>query len=118
MRDDVVAELSILPGTQGVYLRRNSAYTNHSYEAPTGAVEEIISGLGNEIRTDSFEIRDDEFWNAGRLIPISKTEKDVDKFAGVMRSVPLYYWTEKFLRLMSNGYVGTAPRDSKFDIGL
>lgn len=117
VRDDVIAELSILPGTQGLYMRRNSAYSNHSYEKPDAVTEELISSLGNEIKTDSIDLRDEDFWVENRLIPISKSEENVGRFAGVMRQIPLYYWMEKFVRLMSNGYISTSHKDSKFDIG-
>lgn len=117
VRDDVIAELSILPGTQGLYMRRNSAYSNHSYEKPDAATEELISSLENEIKTDSMDLQEEDFWVENRLIPISKSEENVGSFAGVMRQIPLYYWTEKFVRLMSNGYISTSKKDSKVDIG-
>lgn len=116
-RDDVVAEMSVLPGTQGLYLRRNTAYANHSFDEPDSQTLTLISGLGKEIRTDSMDVRNEQFWVDNRIIPISRSEEHVDSFAGAVRQIPLYYWMEKGIKIMANGYVGTAKKDSKVDIG-
>ena len=114
VRDDLVAEISILPGTQGLYFRRNTAYANHNFTPPVSEV--VFSPLGNIITVDDADRRDLTFWQNHRLIPIAEKEQKVDKLASEMRKIPLYYWTEMIIKRMVTGYIQTGKK-SKFDIG-
>ncbi|MCM1483391.1 MAG: DUF5686 and carboxypeptidase regulatory-like domain-containing protein [Muribaculaceae bacterium] len=112
--DDMTAEVSILPGTQGLYVRRNTAYTGHNFNAP--AYDRLFSPLGREIVASGAEERDAEFWNKARLIPISGKEDNVGLMLARLRQQPLYYWTEKVIKIAFTGYISTG-NPSKVDIG-
>lgn len=114
VRDDLTAEISLIPGTQGLYFRRNTAYGNHNFDRVDSV--DVFAPLGSSIELDGYDIRDEEFWQQKRLIPMTRHEGSVGNLAGRLRSVPLYYWTEKFLKYMVMGYIGTS-KNSKFDIG-
>lgn len=113
-RDDLTAEVSIIRGTQGLYFRRNTAYTNHDFN-PIDSTK-LYDELGNTIMAGGAERRDSAFWNVKRSIPITLRERTVGNLAERLRSVPFYYWTEKILKIMVTGYINTG-HDSKFDIG-
>lgn len=113
-RDDLTAEISIMPGTQGLYFRRNSGYDNHNFNPPEDT--KVFKELGNTIMLHDAEVKDDDFWNSKRIVAISKREENVGGLAKLLRKIPLYYWGEKFLKIMVNGYVSTG-KNSKFDIG-
>ncbi len=114
-RDDMTMEISVIPGLQGLYARRNVAYANHSFDAPADE-KGIFSSLGETVIVDEARQRDEEFWQSVRLFEIPKGEATVSSMLTRLRSNKLYYWAEKFTKLMASGYVATG-KPSKFDIG-
>lgn len=101
--DELVLELSVIPGTQGMYVKRVITDTDHSFEPPQ--TEENLSGdlSWTDLRTDS----------------ISNGESKVGKLMSRLRENKVFYWGEKVLSVLVNGYIPT-NRDmnkSKFDFG-
>lgn len=115
VKDDMTMELSVIPGMQGLYVRRNTKYGEHNFDPSPRP--ELFSALGKEIVAEDAASRDSIYWNEYATIPATKNEKRINQLVQRMRSVKLYYWAEKFIRYMSVGYVGTSARNSKFDIG-
>lgn len=114
-RDDLTMEISIIPGLQGMYARRNVAYANANFDAPAN-VAEVFRGLGNTIIVPEARVRDEDFWKSVRLFEIPHGEASVSSLLTKLRSNKLYYWGEKFIKLLASGYVATG-KNSKFDIG-
>ncbi len=112
--DDMTAEVSILPGAQGLYVRRNTSYANHNFAAPES--EAVFSRLGKEIIEEGAESRDALFWQQARFVPMSGKEGNVGQMLDRLREQPLYYWTEKILKIAFTGYISTG-NPSKVDIG-
>ncbi|MEE0979036.1 MAG: DUF5686 family protein [Muribaculaceae bacterium] len=113
--DDMTVELSVIPGMQGLYVRRNTKYDRHDFNPSPRP--ELFDQLGKEIMADDALKRDSLFWAESQLIAPTRNERRIDELVRKMRSVPLYYWGEKFIKYLSVGYVGTSKHDSKFDIG-
>ena len=61
----------------------------------------------------------DAYWDANRLAEVSKKETSVDKMMAQLRSYPVYYWTEKVLKVLFTGYI-PAPKEKAplFYIGM
>ena len=114
VRDDMIIELSILPGAQGLYARRNTAYSNHSFEPYYD--QTMFEKLGNEIILDNAYNQDEQFWDTAAITPSSGGESKIADLISKLRAVPAYYWTEKAIKLMFSGYVQTG-NNSKFDVG-
>ena len=114
VRDDIIAEIDILPGAQGAYIRRNTAYANHNFIRPED--ENIWIGSNDTFRYIDVENRDEEFWQNRRLIPISEKEHKVKDLTQTLRQKPFYYWSEKLMKILANGYILLGEK-SKFDIG-
>lgn len=114
VRDDLVAEISIMPGTQGLYFRRSTKYDNVNFEKPSD--ENIFNGPGKDIIPNEVYTRDSVYWAQARTIPLSKGESSVSDISKELRQNKLYKFTEGFLKIMVQGYVRTASK-SKFDIG-
>jgi len=115
VKDDLIAEVNVLPMMQGLYFRRNSAYSKHNFNE---AEDKVVFGkLGRQIMLPEAEVRTEKFWEENRLIPYTQKEKNVGQMARSLRSNKLYYWGEKFIKIMVVGYVGTSKKNSKFDIG-
>lgn len=112
--DDMTIEIKIAPGTPGLYLRRSVAYDNHDFSKP--ADESVFSQLGSEIAQADASRRDEAFWEDKRQLAISENEKNIGGLMQRLRQEPVFYWTEKFLKIMFTGYVSTGS-PSKFDYG-
>lgn len=112
--DDMTLEANLV-SDKGFYVRRNIAYDNHSFNPPQDEAA-IFSKLGNEIVADSAYMRNNEFWDQNRRVYVTDNEKRVGVLMQRLRSVPVYYWTEKVIKTMFTGYIHTG-KPSKFDIG-
>ena len=113
MSDDLVLEISVIPGTQSLYARRSVAYSNHNFEP---AADSLYSFLGESRIEAGAYSRDDNFWSDARTIRLADGEQNAPHLLERLRAVPAYYWGEKILKIIFTGYVQTG-RNSKFDIG-
>ncbi|MDE5970891.1 MAG: DUF5686 and carboxypeptidase regulatory-like domain-containing protein [Muribaculaceae bacterium] len=117
-RDDMTLELSILPGVQGLYARRSTRYDSHNFDQPDNV--EVFDDTRQVIIPDSAYVRDDSYWaELTGFEPAMHNENRIGSFVDKMRSVPLYYWSEKILKIIVTGYVATNrnPNKNKFDFG-
>lgn len=113
-KDDMIIELSLLPGTQGLYARRNTSLSNHNFNKPHNM--SLLDNNKDVIISENAYNQDFTFWNSIRTIPISKNEENLETLIEQLRNVPIYYWTEKIIRLLAVGYIHTSKK-SMFDIG-
>lgn len=113
MTDDLTIEAKMMPGTPGVYLRRNMAFDHHTF---TPAADTIYDALASKTVVDMAKARDDAFWDENRLLDVTSNEKRMGNMMKQLRGVPLFYWTEKVVKLLFVGYI-TTGKDSKVDIG-
>lgn len=113
-RDDVTIEASVVPGTQGLYIRRNMAFDKHDFnEWKDQTVYEIEP---QKLYVDEAKSRTENFWDLERILILTENEKKVGSLMDKMRSVPLFYWSEKILKILFLGYVKTG-NPSKIDLG-
>ena len=113
--DDMIMELSILPGMPSLYVRRNTTYDDFNFDAP--ADETAAFGHAEyQVVADDAYLQDDTFWDTHRDVPLDRAEKSLSTMVTRLRQVPLYYWTERTVRLLVSGYVHTG-NPSKFDYG-
>lgn len=95
--DDITIEARLMPGTPEIYCRRKANYRdfviNDSTDTAAGKMMADDSISGNGSATAS-----------------------VASLLHRLRSVPLFYWGEKALKVLVSGYVPTSKR-SKFDFG-
>ena len=113
--DDMSFNLTLATGRNGLFVRRISATSNHSFNKPT-EISVFENKAGSITLPDASEHSED-YWERIRLIPITYNEGRVGEMLIKLRHQPIYYWSEKILRILVNGYVGTAETNSKFDIG-
>lgn len=112
--DNLTVELSLMPGTQGIYMQKYTRAFNHNFDDndPRGLFQRIGSAYTAAdayLNPDGFwdEYRDDSFHNAYRNIGV---------MAESLRSNPWYYWTEKVLKVIVTGYIPVGSGD-KFEFG-
>lgn len=113
--DDVVVEMRVLPGTPEFYGRKTTAYDNFSY-APREDLKEFYHKLGSELSIQDSIDATAQFWDLKRMVPLTPAEARVAHLTEDYRKVPLLYWSEKIIRILESGYVGTW-KPSKVDIG-
>ncbi|MDE6453152.1 MAG: DUF5686 and carboxypeptidase regulatory-like domain-containing protein [Muribaculaceae bacterium] len=115
-RDDLVMEMSLVPGTPQIYVRRSTVYADHSFTAPADSAA-LFGTTGPVVRDDSAAVRDENWWNHARLKPMGgHGESNVGLLMRRLRSIPAYYWGEKVLKTFVVGYIATGS-NSRFDIG-
>lgn len=113
--DDLVIEASPVPGTPEVYIRRLMKMRGHSFEA---VADSVFAGEGRSVVLPEASGRDSSYWQEARTAPIGKGESKTDLLVARLRKNKVYYWSEKALKILFMGYVGTSPKGpSKFDIG-
>lgn len=112
--DDFYISLSVIPGTQGMYARRITASKDHNFEPSPH--QELYDRFGDVYSDPLAYARNDAFWEAQRQVKRSVNEARIPTLLQRLRGVKLFYWCEKFLRLMVSGYIHTG-KPSKFDIG-
>ncbi|MDL2265343.1 DUF5686 and carboxypeptidase regulatory-like domain-containing protein [Parabacteroides sp. OttesenSCG-928-G21] len=118
LKDDIHADLKLTEKTKGMYARRLNVYTNHAFSPPDSELV-FQSAAPSTIAKDAFQ-KDEEFWEAIRPAEaVKRNPNSVEKLMARLRSVPLFFWTEKVISIFVNGYVQTHPikEKSKFEIG-
>lgn len=112
--DDMIVEVLVLPGTPGLYFRRNTSYRNHNFDEP--AHPELFDMVERTIVDSVANSRGDDFWATERQFEITENEQRIGSMMKKLRSEPVYYWSERTLKLLMSGYVHTG-KNSPFDIG-
>lgn len=113
--DDMTMELSIVPGSNGMYVRRYTKLSDHSFDDESG--NPVFSYRGQVMTSPVAKRQSNDFWAGVRPSPLGHGESRVGEMIARMRTRPLYYWSEKVLKVLVNGYVTTSDTDSKVDLG-
>lgn len=114
VKDVMGVELQLIPGTQTFYAERNTDYGNFStHETPDWT--EWFAVPGEDTVLPHADLADDTIWSNYALVPLS-TELERPSLMSRLRKVPAFYWAEKVLTILVEGYVRTG-RNSKFDFG-
>lgn len=112
--DEITIEASLVPGSQGLYIRRNMAFNNHDFAKWSDT--SVYKMDQKRIFTDEAKARTNDFWDGERILTLSKSEKNIRDMMDKLREIPIFYWSEKVLKALFLGYVPTG-NPSKFDLG-
>lgn len=112
--DELVVELRLMAGTPGVFMRRSVGYAGHTFDPPVDL--DVFSGLAQSVVTDGARKRDNAYWEDMRMAQVTDNEKRIDELMRQLRSVKLYYWGEKILKVLVMGYP-SLDKDGKFELG-
>lgn len=117
VRDDIVAEFRLYPGTAGLYARRTVNYSNFSFDPPLNA--DVFDQKLEEITLPSAEERDNEFWEQHRATPIKPQENAVSEVVSRLKEKPFVKWTSRIIAILFSGYIHTNAKaeESRFDFG-
>ncbi len=116
VRDDLMVEFKIAPKTPEIYARRQTFYDGHNFKQPK---DMSIFDQSAEVITRKNLEQDENYWAAHRPVVAVKNENTVKDMLARLRKSKLFYWCEKVVTTLVNGYIATSgnARNSKFDIG-
>lgn len=119
-KDDIRVNFKLSEKSKGMYAQRLNVYSNHSFEQPLGEQAGVFEQSAPVITLKDAYRQPDEFWVANR--PESGKKKNPNSVEALMvklRSVPVFYITEKVVTTLVSGYIPTNkdPRKNKFDLG-
>jgi len=115
MKNDIVAELKIINKQSGLYARRLRLYRNHSFAEPENL--DVFYQDAPVVELDEARKQPDIYWRDKRMKEKDIKETSVDKMMVRLRKIPAFYWTEKVVGALINGYVQTSETNSLFEFG-
>ena len=113
-RDDIEVEFRIVKGTPGLYGRRETLYANHSFAAPENTA--VFDAKEEQIIDKDANGRSEEYWADNRLQHNSVDGNNVQRMLARLRQSKVFYWAEKIIVSLINGYIPTG-KPSKWDFG-
>lgn len=113
--DEMNLDLCLIQGTQRFFTRRVSRYSNFSYDKRED-LSKAYNMLGDVWEIDDYTDKDGNFGVINRFESLTKAESNMGSFMSRLREIPFFYWAEKVLVIIVNGYIKTG-NPSKFDIG-
>ena len=120
--DDLQAELKFIPGVPGVYARRLSKFSNHSFEEPDTLLAQRINEIVGETITNSDALllgQSEGYWETVRETDMSRPQKNVRGLMSNLRNLKGYRYLEKGIKIIGTGYIPTHAdfNKSRFDFG-
>ncbi|MDE6810942.1 MAG: carboxypeptidase-like regulatory domain-containing protein [Muribaculaceae bacterium] len=113
--DDMSLELTVLPNTPTLYVRRLSRRSRPQFKLDN-SLHNFLYDANNYIVFENANLQPWDKWKDFRMTPLSHAEGGMGSFMNRMRQYPVIYWSEKILKILVTGYVATG-RNSKFDFG-
>lgn len=113
--DEMEVEMSLVPGTPSLYVKRRNVYNNFSY-SPSRRFRDYYDRPGDEHFIVNATGRDETYWASVRDEDLSRSERSVKEMIQKFRSIKIFRWAERIVKLLEEGYIHTGKR-SKFDIG-
>ena len=114
-KDDVICEIQIVKGTPAVYARRLNSYSRHSFDEPGD--KNIFKKGGETTIIDGAHLKNDNYWQVRRHVAVDGKEDTAKQLLEELRSVPVFYYSEKILSWLFMGYVPVNGPESKFLYG-
>lgn len=119
-KDDIVVHFKLKENSKGMYARRLNKYTNHSFDKPQEEHQKVFNVKMPIITLNDASQKTEHFWAEVRPEEaIKKNKKSLKDMMTELRSVPLFYYTEKAIVILFSGYIQTHPdaTKSKFEVG-
>ena len=114
--DDMVVELALIKGTQGLEVQRTTKYSDYKFDP----IEARLFRLkGDVIKEANMLSRSDEYWADVRQVPLTKKESTMDIFMNRIEQIPGFKYVIFGAKALIENFVETGSRNhpSKFDFG-
>lgn len=119
-KDDISVNFKLNEKTKGMYARRLNIYSNQSFEEPDAEQARIFKESAPVITLKEAYRQPEDFWTDNRPDEAAKKNPNsVKNLMAKLRSVPVFYVTEKVVSTLVSGYIATNkdPMKSKFEFG-
>ena len=119
-KDDIRVNFKLTEKSKGMYAQRLNVYGKHSFAPPAAEDAALFEQPAPMVEQKGAYRRPDNFWAENRPEEARKKNPNgVDKLMQRLRSVPLFYFTEKVVTTLVSGYIPTNknPEKNKFDLG-
>ncbi|MDR2233269.1 MAG: DUF5686 and carboxypeptidase regulatory-like domain-containing protein, partial [Tannerella sp.] len=114
-KNDMVLSFTANKNKRGTYARRVALYRDFSFDPPTDMT--VFQEKNPALESEGARRQTDDFWSGAREGADEIQKTSVERMMAQLREVPAFYWTEKTLNALINGYVQTSDTNSKFEIG-
>lgn len=116
LHEFIAANFNIISGTQALYAQKEVDYSNFSYDR-RDELDMIYRAPGENHEDFDADRRDEVYWSSTRRIPLTVPEANLDNLSQQMRTQTWYVIFERLIKWLADGYISTAKKNSKFDIG-
>ena len=119
-KDDIRVNFKLTEKSKGMYAQRLNVYRSHSFDPPAAEHAALFEQPAPLVEQKGAYRRQDDFWAENRPEEARKKNPNgVDKLMKRLRSVPIFYFTEKVVTTLVSGYIPTNknPEKNKFDLG-
>ena len=119
-KDDIRVNFKLTEKSKGMYAQRLNVYRAHSFDPPAAEHAALFEQPAPLVEQKGAYRRQDDFWAENRPEEARKKNPNgVDKLMKRLRSVPIFYFTEKVVTTLVSGYIPTNknPEKNKFDLG-
>ena len=114
--DDMIVEMKIVKFAQGFQIRRMTRYSEFAFdELP----DKLFKIKGDEKKEADAMMRDENFWNEYRQVPLSEPENSMSLLVKRMEQLPGFQYIIFVLKAFVENFVETGSKEhpSKIDIG-
>jgi hypothetical protein len=114
-KNDIALIFRLNRKMKGSYARRVALHRNHSFEKPQDVA--VFEEKAPVMESEGARRQTDEFWNEAREGAEEIQKTSVEKMMTQLREVPFFYWSEKAINILVNGYIQTSETNSMFEFG-
>lgn len=115
LKNDIIVTFRLTAKDKGIYARRVALYRDHSFEKPDDM--SVFEEKNPVMESEGARRQTDEFWNEARIGAEEVQKTSVEEMMAKLRDVPVFYWSEKIINVLINGYAQTSSTNSKFEFG-
>lgn len=117
-KDDIHVDFKLSEKSKGMYAQRLCIYSDQSFETPADGL--VFKEAAPVVTLKDAYKQTDDFWVINRPDEVGERKHNtVEKLMTKLRSIPLFYVTEKVVSILVSGYIPTNkdPLKSKFEFG-
>ncbi len=119
-KDDIQVNFKLTEKSKGMYAQRLIIYSNHSFDIPNTHELSIFEQSAPSISAKNAYSQTEKFWEDNRPKEGQRRNPNsVDKMMQKLRSIPIFYATEKIVSVLVSGYVPVIKNEeqNKFEFG-
>lgn len=119
-KDDIRVNFKLSEKSKGMYAQRLIIYDHHSFLPPDDRQRQIFAQSAPVITQKEAYSRSEDYWEEHRpQVARKKNPNSVEQLMKRLRSIPVFYVTEKVVTTLVSGYIPTNKdsRKNRFDLG-